>query len=228
MNRTPVSDDSLILLFIKSPVRGRVKSRLAAALGENAALGLYKNFVLDTLATVELSGHPCRICFHPPDAGEAVADWLGRRRSYLAQTGNDLGERMEQAFRRVFSEGACSRAILIGSDIPDLPGDAFSEAFRSLDRHDAVIGPATDGGYYLIGFRIDTFFPDIFHAVEWSTDTVFSRTMEVFAKAGLRVHALPAWRDVDTSEDLRDLWERNRGTAFRHSRTMNALEAREP
>ncbi len=216
-------DDSLILLFIKAPVKGRVKSRLAAVLDEDTALELYRNFVLDILDTIEQTSHPYRICVQPPDSIPAVADWLGRHHHFMPQDGNDLGERMGKTLHQVFAEGY-DRAVLIGSDIPDLPAAILDDALSGLSDNDAVIGPAKDGGYYLIGFRINTFFPDVFHAIEWSTAAVFSRTMEVFAEAGLRVHALPAWRDVDTSEDLRDLWERNRGTAFRHSRTMNVLE----
>jgi glycosyltransferase A (GT-A) superfamily protein (DUF2064 family) len=118
-----------------------------------------------------------------------------------------------------------SRAVLIGSDIPDLPESILSEAFRSLDDHDAVLGPARDGGYYLIGFRRDTFVPDVFRGIEWSTDRVFAETRRKLEQATRSVYLLPEWSDVDTPEDLRDLKERNEGTAFAKSRTMKYLFA---
>jgi rSAM/selenodomain-associated transferase 1 len=217
MQNTP-----LILLFIKEPVAGRVKSRLSAFLGADAALALYRCFVLDMIASIEASGIPFRVCFHPHDAGAAIRQWLGRHLAYQPQEGADVGERMEHAFRQVFAEG-CPRAVLVGSDIPDLPPSAFSDAFRALDDHDAVIGPARDGGYYLIGFRTDTFLPEVFRDIEWSTAEVFSKTMQILDRSGQQVLQLPLWRDVDTLDDLRDLVTRNGDTAFRRSRTMNCL-----
>lgn len=215
-------DNPLILLFIKAPCKGRVKSRLAAVLGQDAALDLYRNFVLDILASIETIGVPCRICYHPPDSGETVRNWLGDRFRYMAQEGTDVGERMEQAFLKAFSEGA-SRAVLIGSDIPDLPHALLRDAVGRLDRSGAVIGPAKDGGYYLIGFRNDAFFPGIFRGIEWSTSAVFSRTLRVFERERREVSVLPIWQDVDTIEDLKDLMSRNRNGDFSASRTMNAL-----
>lgn len=214
--------DHLILFFLKAPVRGAVKSRLAAVLGEDAALELYRNFVLDMLDTIGRSGLPCRVCYHPPDAGESVAAWLGRHRSYQAQAGNDVGERMERAFRSAFAEGV-QRAVLIGSDIPDITPEILAGAVGQLAKNDAVLGPAQDGGYYLIGFRRDRFVPAVFHGMPWSTDSVFMRTMRTFDREGRRAQVLPAWRDVDTAEDLRDLMARRHDPLFTRSRTMRFL-----
>lgn len=214
-----------ILLFLRHPAPGRVKSRLAAVLGDDAALELYRCFVLDILDAIELTGRHHRICVHPPDAIPAVSAWLGAHRSYLPQTGADLGERMEQAFRAEFTEGR-ERAILIGSDIPDLPALVLHEALDALDRHDAVIGPARDGGYYLIGFRREEFVPSIFRNIAWSRQDVFERTMAVFRRTRSPVHVLRQWQDVDTLEDLRDLRARSEGTLFSGSRTMACLADR--
>lgn len=215
-------DNPLILLFVKAPFRDQVKTRLAAALGRDAALDLYRNFVLDILASIKTSGIPYGVCYYPPDSGETVKDWLGGHLRYMPQEGADVGERMEQAFRRAFSDGA-SRAVLIGSDIPDLPPALLLDAVGRLDRTSAVIGPAKDGGYYLIGFRNDAFFPGIFRGMEWSTDTVFSRTMRIFEQERREVSVLPSWRDVDTINDLKDLMNRNRNGAFSASGTMNYI-----
>jgi rSAM/selenodomain-associated transferase 1 len=221
MQKTP-----LILLFIKEPAAGRVKSRLAASLGADAALALYRSFVLDMLASVKASGVPLRVCYHPPCAGAAVQQWLGMDLAYQPQEGADVGERMEHAFKQAFAEG-CPRAVLVGSDIPDLPPAAFTAALRALDDHDAVIGPTQDGGYYLIGFRNGAFLPEVFRGIEWSTASVFSKTVQVLDRAGRQVLQLPLWRDVDTIDDLKDLMSRTGSTAFRHSRTMKYLREHE-
>jgi rSAM/selenodomain-associated transferase 1 len=212
-----------ILFFVKAPVRGQVKTRLAAALGEDAALELHRSFALDLLTTIDATGIPSQVFYTPADARDAVADWLGQNRTYTPQAGIDLGSRMENAFRAAFAAGASS-AVLIGSDLPDLPGEVFAEAFQALDGQDAVIGPARDGGYYLIGFRKDTFLPGVFPAMPWGTDRVFQETLARFKAAGSRVHLLREWRDVDTAEDLSGLRERARGTSFEQSRTVACID----
>lgn len=214
---------SLMLLFLKAPIKGQVKSRLAAGLGDDIALELYKNFVLDILETIEKTGHSCTIFFHPPEARDTVAVWLGPGRDYLPQQGGDLGERMANAFATIFKRGV-SRAILIGSDIPDLSIDILEQAFRSLESRDAVLGPAMDGGYYLIGFRRDTFVPGVFQGIAWGSDRVFAETRQKLEQAKRGVHLLPEWRDVDTPEDLRDLMARNAKSPFAMSRTMKYLD----
>ncbi len=218
-----MSNRSIILLFIRVPAKGKIKSRLASAIGEDAALELYKNFVLDIIDTIDKSGYPLRIFFLPPDAGEALAGWLGRHHRYLPQDGNDLGENMERAFRRIFSEGFTS-AVLVGSDIPDLTAAVFHEALESLMTDDVVLGPAADGGYYLIGCNKTTLLPYMFHGIAWGTNTVFRETLSILREAALRVHLVPEWQDVDTLDDLKALFERNRDTIFDKSRTMAYLK----
>lgn len=214
-------DKPIVLLFIKAPFKGQVKSRLSEAVGEEAALELYKNFTLDIIDTLIASGYPFRICFYPPDAKEAIMTWLIGR-PIAPQDGNDLGERMEHAFKKIFSEGFTS-AILIGSDIPDLTPAVFHEALESLKKNDAVIGPAADGGYYLIGFNQKSFLPRIFRGIPWSTDMVFWETMDILKESSLRVYLLPQWKDVDTLEDLKAFFERNRDAGFDKSKTMTYL-----
>jgi rSAM/selenodomain-associated transferase 1 len=215
-----------MLLFLKAPVSGRVKTRLAAALGDDAALDLYRNFVLDILDTFENEGSPYSIFFYPPDAKALIFGWLGQHRQYLPQEGTDLGERMKNAFTRVFQEGQ-DRAIIIGSDMPDLPARLLNEALESLVTHDCVIGPAADGGYYLIGFAKAGFRPTVFDNIAWSTERVFAETMLRLEHDGARVHVLPLRRDVDTIDDLRDFFERNRDHPDRAPRTMASLSTKE-
>lgn|SRR5574341_178774 len=215
-------DKPIVLLFIKAPVKGQVKSRLAAAVGEEAAIELYQNFILDILDMVEKSSYPLSICVYPPGGVEKVSSWLGKERSCLPQKGGDLGERMGHALQQAFSEGR-GRAVLIGSDIPDLPSGIIGEAFEALTTNDAVIGPATDGGYYLIGFNSHAFSPRFFRDIEWSTSGVFRETMNILRGASLRVHLMPQWHDVDTLDDLKELCARGRGQEFDKSRTMAYL-----
>lgn len=218
--------DSIVLLFIKAPVKGRVKSRLAAAIGQDHALNLYKNFVLDVLNALQKSVYPVRICFYPATMRAAVADWIGGAHQYMAQNGNDLGERMEHAFSRVFSEGF-TRAVIIGGDIPDLKGVLIHEAFQSLKTNDVVLGPAADGGYYLIGFNKDSFLSQPFHEIMWSTDSVFRDTITILQSASRRIHLLPSWEDVDSLADLKSLVKRNKHSEFSRSRTMEYLDKHE-
>lgn len=192
----------IILLFIKSPEKGKVKSRLAKAIGEDMALDVYKYLVCDTLETLETSKYAFRLYFYPPDSEAIVKNWLGSAYSYVPQHGIDLGERMKNAFTRAFSEGM-DKVVLIGSDIPDLSTSLINEAFDVLVTRDAVIGPAHDGGYYLIGFNRHSFLPDIFQGIVWSTDSVYCETMNIFDKSGFSVHVLAELADVDTYENLK-------------------------
>jgi rSAM/selenodomain-associated transferase 1 len=212
----------LILFFVKFPDPGRVKTRLSRVLGDERGAALYSAFVLDMLATLDLTGYPLAVCFAPQARGEAFRTWLGRGRRYLSQTGDDLGERMKNGFREAFGMGY-EKAILMGSDFPDLPPWIIGEAFSSLDRAPAVIGPALDGGYYLIGFGRETYTPAVFDRLPWGGDTVFQETLSRFEGMRQPVHILPAWNDVDTHEDLLALYRRGKGTPFAQSRTMGCL-----
>jgi hypothetical protein len=142
--------------------------------------------------------------------------------THVPQEGNDLGEKMKNAFVRSFSAGT-EKAVLIGSDIPDLSMAIIDEASVSLDTCDAVIGPASDGGYYLIGFRKDSFLPGVFEGIPWGTESVCGETLRLLYRAGCRVHVLPEWHDIDTADDLRSLFVRNEHSAFRKSKTMSII-----
>ncbi len=155
-----MSDKKCMLLFIKFPEKGTVKSRLAKDIHEDSALSLYRNLVLDILKTLETGKYQLKLCFYPPDALDKFSAWLGKGYAYMPQKGKDLGERMKNAFRETFSQGF-AKVLLIGSDIPDLTRTIINEAYE-FDNYDAVIGPSLDGGYYLIGFKHDTFSPEIF------------------------------------------------------------------
>jgi hypothetical protein len=215
--------DQSILMFVKNPEEGMVKSRLASSIGDTAALDLYRCFVKDMMEMLTGTGYPYIIYFHPPYARSTIVQWLGDTHLLLPQTGDNLGERMKNAFFEVFSKGY-QNAILIGSDSPDLPGWLISEAFASLHNHDAIIGPSLDGGYYLIGFRADTFLPEVFDRMPWSTQEVFTRTIDILQKEDFLIHILPQWRDIDTFDDLKALYVISRGSSFAGSATMRYIE----
>jgi len=215
-------DKNCILFFVKYPEKGQVKKRLSMTIGEGVAAELYRNFVLDSLSALERSGIQFIVCFHPPDSRKKIIEWLGKDFSYMPQQGDDLGQRMQNGFINMFDK-KYPRVIVIGSDSPDLPGEFIDEAFSSLRTHDVVIGPSFDGGYYLIGFRHDTFLPEAFDGICWSTETVFSETLTVLKNAGLRLHLLPRWKDIDTFNDLEDLIVRNQNTDFCKSMTFSYL-----
>lgn len=217
-----MNETSCLLIFVKYPEKGKVKSRLARHIGQEAALNLYRNFVLDLLQTVRGTAHPFRICYDPPEAREEMMSWLGRDYLYMPQRGCDLGEKMKNALSDVFTSGF-SKAVLIGSDIPDLTTEVINEAFEALEAQDAVLGPAFDGGYYLIGFRKMTFLPDIFTGIPWGTDRVFRQTVDILEGFKRTIHTLSEWRDVDTMDDLRDLFARNKDGDFRRSGTISYI-----
>lgn len=218
-----------LIVFLKSPEEGKVKSRLAKALGEETACRLYENFTLDLLETLgrvrEEERCALTLYFYPPESGRRMVDWLGDGYRYMPQQGKDLGERMGNAFQECFSEGFDS-ALLTGSDLPDLPDTIVKEGLAFLRRSDAVIGPALDGGYYLIGFKSDTFVPEVFEGIPWGTAGVFDRTMDIFRQNKVRVSILPPWRDIDTYEDLKELLRGDEDSRFEHSRTMRYLRSR--
>jgi len=197
-------DDRCLLFFIKNPEIGKVKTRLASAVGHEMAVKLYKRFLLEMLSTLNRGTFLFYLCFYPADALEELRNWLGEEYLYIPQRGEDLGERMKNGFTEALAMNF-KRVVLIGSDIPGLPLDFIEEAFRSLEEKDAVIGPSLDGGYYLIGFKDKKFSPQAFKGIPWSTERVFEETMKILKREGLMVHTLQPRRDIDTIEDLKNL-----------------------
>jgi rSAM/selenodomain-associated transferase 1 len=195
-------DDRCLLFFIKNPVKGKVKTRLASAIGDKMAAKLYRRFLLEMLFTLNKGTFLFYLCYSPESSLNDLKDWLGDHYLFMTQTGEDLGERMKNGFVEAISMNF-KRVVLIGSDIPDLPLEFIEEAFTSLQEKDVVIGPSFDGGYYLIGFKNETFLPRVFEGIHWSTESVFEKTLKVLEQEGLAVHTLQPLRDIDTVEDLR-------------------------
>lgn len=214
-----------ILFYLKFPEQGKVKTRLANTLGHEHAVALYRCFIADILAMLRNAAQDGKsdvcICYAPESAGQAFREWLGTDYGYFPQRDHDLGERMADSFRQAFEAGY-TKAILIGSDLPDLPLEHITGGFAQLDAHDVVIGPTDDGGYYLVGVRQNSFFPEIFQGIPWSTDTVYAKTITKIHAVNCTYGELPEWSDVDVADDLRQLIARNRQSA-RALRTMAYL-----
>lgn len=194
-----------LLLFVKNPIPGTVKSRLGRRIGFEAAAALYRCFARDLLLTTQQLGIDQLIFYAPAEAETAVRDWLGSEYTYLSQQGDDLGERMAHAFTTCFERGY-GGALITGSDSPDLPLSYLQNGLNALKRQHIVIGPSNDGGYYTLGFTPETFTPDVFSDMPWSTETVFEQTLQRLQPRP--VHQLPTWYDVDTLEDLRHFHQR--------------------
>lgn len=218
---TPPAKNGLIVL-LKHPEKGNVKTRLAKHRGDDFTLTLYECFLHDLLDTLAAVDHAVHLFLTPPEKIPAFRDWSAVDFPIHPQRGRDLGERMEQAFKHMFGLGY-ERAVIIGSDMPDLPTAVLDNAFTALDTSAAVIGPSEDGGYYLLGFRRDAFNEAVFSDIPWSTGTVFSETMKILKTKDLDAAVLETRRDVDDETDLQAFIRRNRTGSFRRSGTMKFL-----
>jgi rSAM/selenodomain-associated transferase 1 len=202
-----------LLLFAKDPARSEVKTRLRAVLSAADAERLYRAFVLDLVDRFGARSVRERLdlalfvhLWPPPE--EAGADiWPGGDARVLPQTGGDLGERLHAALSHHLARGR-EEAVVIGSDHPTLPVERVEEAFAALASHDAVLGPARDGGYYLVGLRRPAMV--LFEDMPWSTDRLLAATRRRARDAGLALAELVEEGDVDTPEDLASLRERRR------------------
>ena len=195
------SDSGCILFFVRAPEKGKVKTRLACVIGEDAALKLYMSFVADELDMLRALFFDVIIFFHPRTAGQTIGKWLKTEFDFVAQSGQDLGQKMKNAFDVAFSRGY-AKALLIGSDLPDLTSSVILDAFNHLTQKDTVIGPCEDGGYYLIGFRRDTYNKNVFTKISWGTSRVFNQTLLSFREKNLNYHILSKWHDIDNYKDL--------------------------
>lgn len=187
-----------LLIFIRNPALGKVKTRLARTLGDVEALRIYR-ILLEKTRTATLGVTAERwLCYS--DFTDLHDDWPNADFHKKTQHPGDLGERMEAAFREAFAAGA-QRAVIIGSDCPDLTGTVLQQAFDALDGADFVLGPVPDGGYYLLGMK--QLESSVFHDIAWSTETVREHTLQKIQAAGLTCALLPVLLDVDTEEDWR-------------------------
>jgi rSAM/selenodomain-associated transferase 1 len=193
-----------VIVFAKAPVAGTVKTRLAGALGAAGAARLAARMLESTTAcALEAALGPVEVCC-APDASHPAFTALARSTppvALTAQGDGDLGRRMQRAFERALASQA--RAIVIGTDAPALDAAYLRDAATALLAHDAVIGPAVDGGYALIGLRRPA--AALFDGVEWSTPRVLAQTRERLGRLGWRWAELAPLHDIDEPADLRHL-----------------------
>jgi rSAM/selenodomain-associated transferase 1 len=205
-------------LFAKQPMAGFSKTRLGMALGDTAAAELSEAFARDVTERMQQVGDRRWLVYSP--ATVEARGWssalAGSSYEVCPQSDGDLGERMEEFFATAFIDGATS-AVLIGSDSPTLPASLVEQAFVRLQSHDAVLGPAHDGGYYLIG--LNQIWLGLLRGVRWSTPQALADTLFRLRCAEFRVALLPAWTDVDTPADLNALRQQLRQQRSEHPQT---------
>jgi len=192
-------------VFVKAPVAGSVKTRLATDVGPRRAARLYRDMGREIVAAcVRPEAYRTVVWFSPPGAQRSVRTWLGGLRvsGFAPQRDGGLGVRLSAALGRHFGEGA-RRVVVIGSDCPDVDRGSVTGAFAALDACDVVVGPAGDGGFYLLGLRAPA--AGLFRGVAWSTEAVLDQTLANARRLGLECCLLPTLRDVDTVADARAL-----------------------
>ena len=193
-----MSDNRLLIIFAKNPEKGHVKTRLAKSLGEQKALEIYRTILGYTLSVADRCECDKELWYSRfiPEQDE----WGSRGFQIQLQQGEDLGDRMKHAFRRAFNN-SYHKVVIIGSDCAELTSDLISESYQQLDKHDLVIGPSEDGGYYLLG--MNKFYGQLFENVPWSTPEVLPQTLKIAEELDLNLHMLPELNDVDNEEDWR-------------------------
>jgi uncharacterized protein len=224
-----------LVIFAKAPVPGQVKTRLCPPLTHDEAATLHGSFVIDMLERTKTAAAKLKLPLDrylacAPSSTLVFFQIMEERQGVklIDQAGDDLGARMQQAFATLFAKGY-QRVFIVGTDIPSLPLDHYQQTLALLDTHDVVLGPAMDGGYYLIGLKQPL--PELFIDIAWSTDHVLAATQEKAASLGLKTALLPSWRDVDTIDDLQALMDASAADAKKpkneqafSTRTAGALQ----
>lgn len=198
LNKHVVKQNDLLLIFIKNPEPGKVKTRLAAAIGNQKAYQIYLKLLRHTLKT-SLEVNVDKQVWYSSfiDLNDFIP---GQDFTKRLQQGRNLGERMLNAFIKGFDDGY-KNIVIIGSDCPDIAPAILEQAFDKLDHHDMVIGPSADGGYYLLGMK--EMHGELFSDIDWSTEHVLDQTLERANNLSLSTFRLPELNDIDTIEDLR-------------------------
>ncbi|MDA7916371.1 TIGR04282 family arsenosugar biosynthesis glycosyltransferase [Verrucomicrobia bacterium] len=189
-----------VVVFVKAPREGYVKTRLAESLGDEGALNAYVSMV-DCLIE-ELAAIPyVQLRYAPADAKDELAPWMRNGWESVSQCDGGLGEKLTDAFESAFSKGI-ERVVVIGSDCPYVTLSDLQSAVRGLDESDVVLGPSVDGGYWLVALKAPC--TELFEGIDWSTEKVFEQTEAKAVSNGLKVFALRQLEDIDTQEE----WQR--------------------
>ncbi|SEA24299.1 hypothetical protein SAMN05660420_01569 [Desulfuromusa kysingii] len=199
----PLNTSSALLIFSKYPVLGKAKTRLIPALGAEGAAQLHRRLAEHTLKTARTTCAErcnCNLTVHYTGARlKDFRSWLGSDLEYKVQPDGDLGARMQAAFKTSFDHHH-NYVIGLGTDVPGLTPELIQHAYTCLGDYDIVIGPALDGGYYLLGMKSPR--PELFAHIDWGTDQVYRQTREICTRLELSVYELPHLSDIDLPEDL--------------------------
>ncbi len=192
---------SILICFLKYPAPGHVKTRLAADIGDDHAVDLYASLVERIITEVyPMDGnYDLVLCYDGKHGQDQFETWLGPNWTFWEQERGDLGTRLSCAVDRALDEGY-QKIALIGSDCIGFSEESIGEMFGQLDQQDFVIGPASDGGYYLLALK--EYAPWLFEDVQWSTETVLETTLDKIEVREKTVHQLEVKQDIDTIEDL--------------------------
>jgi uncharacterized protein len=191
-----------LIVFTRYPEPGKAKTRLIPVLGKTGAANLHRLMAQKAIARALSLQDSRRLSVeihHASGSQQQMQDWLGTNIIYQNQIDGDLGAKMTAAFQQSFNLGV-DKAAIIGTDCPALKVEIMAQAFDKLSQHDLVLGPATDGGYYLIGLRRSI--PELFRGIKWGTSEVFASTQAIAQNLDLNIAYLPTLADIDLPEDL--------------------------
>ena len=192
-----MSTSKVLIIFIKNPIPGTAKTRLAKDIGKEQAHHVYLK-LLDKTREITTPVNAIKLLYYS-DHIPGSDPWSETIFSKFRQKGSDLGTRMESAFNEAFQHG--QRVVIIGSDCYELTSQIIEQAFDKLSRVDAVIGPSEDGGYYLLGLSKPN--AAVFRNKNWSTDQVFNQTKQTLKDQSFSIELLPELNDIDTLQDLK-------------------------
>lgn len=191
--------DNVLLIFLKYPRLGTVKTRLAKDIGKEKATLLYRLFIEAILTRTKDRNFLRFIFYTPREDKDKIENWIGYDLNIFPQKGIDLGERLSSAFKFTFEKGA-KKVIAIGTDSPTIDKNIIQAAFENLKNRQCVLGPTSDGGYYLIGLSI--YKQEIFKEIDWGTKKVFEQTKDRLKRSHISYGLLNESFDVDSINDL--------------------------
>jgi rSAM/selenodomain-associated transferase 1 len=196
-----------LIIFSRYPEPGKTKTRMIPALGKEGAAQLQRQMTEHTLCQAKKLGSYRPITVEVHFAGgdrQLMQEWLGSEITYYQQVIGNLGQRMYAAISHAFAVGR-TKVVVIGTDCPEIAPSLLTKTFDALEQNDLVLGPAKDGGYYLIGLKCAI--PQLFEQIQWGTDQVLAQTKNIANKSGLDIYYLPVLADVDRPEDL-PIWQK--------------------
>lgn len=191
--------DDVLIIFVRYPQPGMVKTRLAKEIGNKKAALLHRLFVEAILMRTNDTDFARFVFYYPPEKREAIRNWLGQDLVIYPQEGDTLGERLSNAFKFTFKKGA-KKVVAIGTDSPTIDRKVIKDAFRLLKNMKCVLGPALDGGYYLIG--LSSFLEGLFKRISWGTGRVLEQTRDRLKRLSANYSLLDKSFDVDSYRDI--------------------------